>query len=121
MSQKASMTVCQMSICFISGLTAQGCGNSSSTLAVPKVATMVSSSLPAGLKPGGTTIVTPSALYLRAEMDLLADTSSKLFNTAAVTPSNTNGNLAAGYLINLFQNTFSSASGFVQGYLMAQV
>src|SRR5689334_5796886 len=78
----------------------QGCGSSSatSTLSVPVVATLVKAALPTGLKAGNKTTVTPSALRLRYQEDL------KDLSNFSVTPSNSNGNLASGYIINLFQD-----------------
>ena len=92
--------------------------NSSSGISIPQLSPIVSASLPSGLKPGGSSIVTPSLMIERARLDRL---DAPTIHVASITPDNTNGHLASGYLVNLFQNTFSSAAGFVQGYLMAQV
>lgn len=73
----------------------------------------MNTSLPTGLKPGGTSVAL-EGLRVRAEQD-------RLERILATTPDNTNGNLASGYLINLFQNTFASSKGNIQGYIMAQV
>jgi hypothetical protein len=104
---------------FALSLLASGCGSSggsSGTLTVPVVASLVQQSLPAGLKPGGTSPVVAVELRHAAELDraaLNAGGAHAFTNTA----TNVNATLAAGYLINLFQDTFSGT----QGYLMQQV
>src|SRR5438128_781143 len=74
----------------------QSCGSSSGGLNLPALAPLVKKALPAGFVPGATASVTPSR---------------------GRTPDNTQGSLALGYLINLFQNHFND----VQGYLLSQV